>query len=397
MAMSGSFRLSSDCVHGYTLSDRKCFSNSSGLRRTLAMLPCSFHLDQRLCIEKGRLKLASNSSSFVCRASSVGYRKNPDFNRFRNRQSDERGEFNAENSEMYSSRTGPLFSLSNSSKFQATSSPGPREKEIVELFRKVQAQLRAKAATKREDKKNEEASKGHGKDSETVDSLLKLLRKHSGEQSKKAANFSSNGDNSYPQQEPAVGRQDRSGNFVSPQNRDHNASSSFTRPTSSFRRNSPVPRSETPPTYSSEATFDQSSSYSVTWTHKKNVVESPEAETEPEIEPEYESEPGLVEAILEPGSELKTESSLYHQEKDEHDVTLDVLSDDNDDDDDDDDESLDDTEEETDEAEEEAVKDRDLSTLKLMELRDIAKSRGLKGFSKLKKAELVKLLASDSN
>lgn len=388
---------------GYTLSDSRCFSNSAVSRRTLAILPCSSCLDQKLRIENGRLICAPNSSSFVCQASSGGYRRNPDFSRLnkhgfrgRNRQSEERDDFDVENSEMLSSRNGPLLSLSNSPKFQATSSPGPREKEIVELFRKVQAQLRARAAAKKEDKKIEEASKGQGKESETVDSLLKLLRKHSGEQSKKkVGNFSSHGDNSYPIQGDTVDRQDRSGNIVNSRSNDHNASS-FTRPTSSFRRKSPVPRSKSPPTYSSEATFDQASSYSVTWTHKKDTAEShdepeegpeaePELEPEYEHEPEYESEPEPVTAILEPESELKPESSSFYLEE-EDDVTLDSLSDD--------DESLD---EDSDEAEEETAKDEDLSTLKLIELRGIAKSRGLKGISKMKKAELVELLGSNSS
>ena len=35
---------------------------------------------------------------------------------------------------------------------------------------------------------------------------------------------------------------------------------------------------------------------------------------------------------------------------------------------------------------------QDLSTMKVVELRDIAKKRGLKGYTKLKKAELVNLL-----
>uniref|UniRef100_A0A1J3GQX6 Rho-N domain-containing protein 1, chloroplastic n=1 Tax=Noccaea caerulescens TaxID=107243 RepID=A0A1J3GQX6_NOCCA len=409
MSMSGTLHLSSDYFPGYTLSDSRCFSKSAGSKRTLAILPCSSCLDHK--IENGRLKCAPNSRSFVCQASSGSYRRNPDFSRlnkhgFRgrnNRPSEERDDFD---SEMLSSRNGPLLSLSNSPKFQATCSPGPREKEIVELFRKVQAQLRARAAAKKEDKKIEEASDGQGKESETVDSLLKLLRKHSGEQSKKrVSNFSSQGDDSYPIQGNAVDRRDHSKNLVNSQDKDQNASS-FARPTSSFRRNSPVPRSKSPPAYSSQATFDQASSYSVTWTHKKNTLESheepedgPEAEAELEHEyedePEYDSEPEPVTAILEPGSELKPESSSFQQEE-EGDVTLDALSDDEVTLDvlSDDDETLD---EDDDESEEEAAKDEDLSTLKVMELRDIAKSRGLKGFSKMKKAELVELLGSNSS
>ncbi|KAL0865414.1 hypothetical protein Bca101_044532 [Brassica carinata] len=398
--MSGIFHLNSSYVSGYTFSDSKYFSNSAVSRRTPATLHCSSScLEHKL---NGRLKCAAaGSSSFVCRASSGGYRRNPDFSRLnkhgRNRQGEDRDGFDGENSDMLSSRNGSLLSLSNSPKFQATSSPGPREKEIVELFRKVQGQLRAQAAAKREDKKveeEEEASKGQGKENETVDSLLKLLRKHSGEQSKKV---NSHGDNSL-QVDPVDRRQDRSsGNIVKSWTKDHNASSSFTRPTSSFRRKSPVPRFVSPPTYSSEATFDEASSYSVTWTHKKDTAEShdepedePQAEIEPEYEehaPEYELDPAPVTAILQPESKLQLDASSVYEEEDDN-AILDALSDD-------DDESLDDAdeEEEVDETEEEPVKD--LSTLKLMELRGIAKSRGLKGFSKMKKAQLMELLDAD--
>lgn len=110
-------------------------------------------------------------------------------------------------------------------------------------------------------------------------------------------------------------------------------------------------------------------SYSVTWTSKKDTAErhdepEDELQAEPEIvskyeehESDFDSEHGHVTAILEPESELQLDS----YEEEEEDVTLDVLLDD--------DESLD---EEVDGAEEE----EDLSTLKLMERKGIAKSRG---------------------
>ncbi|XP_010485841.1 PREDICTED: rho-N domain-containing protein 1, chloroplastic isoform X3 [Camelina sativa] len=418
MAMSGTFHLNCDYVPGCTLSGSRCFSNSAVSRRTLAILPWSSCLDHK----NGRLKSIPNTTSFVCRASSGGYRRNPDFSRLNkhgsrggNRQNEGRDDFDIENSDMLSSRNGPLLSLSNSPKFQATSSPGPREKEIVELFRKVQAQLRARAAAKKEEKKIEESSKGQGKESETVDSLLKLLRKHSGEQSKKqVSKFSSQGD----VHGDTVDKQDRNGNLANSENKDYN-SSSFSRPTSSFRRKSPVPRSKSPPAYSSEATFDQESSYSVTWTQKKDTVEThdepenepvneheKEHEKEPEYEhePENELEPEPVTTMLASESEQKPESSSFFQEEeeDDDDVTLEVLSDDEDvilDVLSDDEESLDDADEDSDEAEEEAEEEavEDLSKLKLMELRGIAKSRGLKGVSKMKKADLVELLGSDSS
>lgn len=211
-----------------------------------------------------------------------------------------------------------------------------------------------------------------------MDSLLKLLRKHSGEQSKKnVSNFDSEkqlqGDDD---DDDDAERQVHSSNHFDSRNRDHNATR-FTRPASSFRRNSPVPRHKPQSSYSSEAIFDEASSYSVTWTQKKDQVDSrdePEYEPEPVYEPE--SEPGL--GLLESEPELKPES-FYHEEDEDHDVIVDELAVD--------DESIN--------AEEETEKDEDLSALKLIELRAIAKSRGLKGISKMKKAELLNLLCSN--
>ncbi|CAD5320013.1 unnamed protein product [Arabidopsis thaliana] len=205
-----------------------------------------------------------------------------------------------------------------------------RMKEIVELFKKVQVQLRARAAAKKEEKKTEEASKGQGgKESETVDSLLKLLRKHSGEQSKKqVSNF--NSEKQLQRDDDASERQNHSSSRFDSRNKDHNATP-FTRPASSFKRNSPVPRHKSQASYSSEAIFDEASSYSVTWTQKKDQM----------------------------SYQMMTSLSIPT-------------------------------------TEEETAKDEDLSALKLVELRAIAKSRGLKGISKMKKVELVTLLGSSN-
>nr|VDC79795.1 unnamed protein product [Brassica rapa] len=378
--LSGTLQLTSNYIPGYGVSDSRSFSNSVVSRRTIAVLPFSPSL---VHIENGG-GYAPKRISFVCRASSSGHRRNnPDFSRNnrngfrgnRNRRNEDRdgldggGGGGLEDSEMLSSKNGPVFSLSSSPKFQATSSPGPREKEIVDLFRKVQAQLRARAAAKKEDKKTEEASKGQGgKETETVDSLLKLLRKHSGEQSKKnVSNFDSEKQLQVDDDDDDdAERQVHSSNNFDSRNRDHNATR-FTRPASSFRRNSPVPRHKPQSSYSSEAIFDEASSYSVTWTQKKDQV----------VEPEPEYEPGF--ALLESEPELKPES-FYDEEDEDHDVLVDELSND-------DDESVN--------AEEETEKNEDLSALKLIELRAIAKSRGLKGISKMKKAELLNLLCSN--
>lgn len=391
---------------GYGASDSRSFSKSAVSRRTLAVLPCSSCRINKLCIENGHLKSATNKTSFVCRASSSGHRRNnPDFSRNnkhgfrgRNRRNEDRDGLvdGGLEDDILSSKNGPILSLSSYPKFQATSSPEPKEKEIVELFRKIQAQLWTRAAAKKEEKKTEEASKGQGgKESETVDSLLKLLRKHSGEQSKKqVSNFDS--EKQLQRDDDASERQDHSSNRFDSQNKDHNATP-FTRPASSFRRNSPVPRHKSQASYSSEAIFYQASSYSVAWTQKKDQVEprdepeyEPEHESEsaagydePEPEGDYEPESKPRLAILDSVSELKPESFYQEEDEDEeedHDAVVDELSDD--------DESLD--------IEEETAKDEDLSALKLVELRAIAKTRGLKVISKMKKADLLNLLGSNN-
>ena len=93
-------------------------------------------------------------SSIVCK-SCDGHRRNPDFSR-QNKQVSR----NLDDSDLLTSKNGSLLSFSGTPKFQATAAPGPREEEIVELFKKVQTQLGERAAAK-EDKKFE-ASQGKG-------------------------------------------------------------------------------------------------------------------------------------------------------------------------------------------------------------------------------------------
>ncbi|KAL9301274.1 hypothetical protein AtEden1_Chr2g0251481 [Arabidopsis thaliana] len=281
------------------------------------------------------LQIAGASLNLLCQKEPSPYclarhrRNNPDFSR--NNKHGFRGR-NRRNEDRDGLVDGGLEDDMLSSK---------NEKEIVELFKKVQVQLRARAAAKKEEKKTEEASKGQGgKESETVDSLLKLLRKHLGEQSKKqVSNF--NSEKQLQRDDDASERQNHSSSRFDSRNKDHNATP-FTRPASSFRRNSPVPRHKSQASYSSEAIFYEASSYSVTWTQKKDQVESrdePEYELEPESAAEYdepepeaeyepESEPEL--AILESVSELKLESFYQEEDEDEedHNFVIDELSDD---------------------------------------------------------------------
>lgn len=276
-----------------------------------------------------------SSFSLACAASN-SQRKNPDFSRQskgfsrgRNRQSSSDNPEEAGNDTL-TSKNGPLLSLSSNSptsnpRHQATTSPGQREREIVELFRKVQAQLRERAAAK-EDKKAETPtpSQGQGGERGTVDSLLKLLRKHSVDQGKKAKERS----NLLEDQGQSFFESSSMGDAeeVQPVAR---------RPPSSFQRRSPVPRVKFQPVvYSVDEEMEK-------MTPKQAVL------------PEEEEEPI----------------------------------------------SLDDREEEEEEEEEGEVeveeKSEELSSLKLSELRALAKSKGLKGYSKLKKSEIVELLTGE--
>ncbi|KAG4916183.1 hypothetical protein JHK87_053740 [Glycine soja] len=86
---------------------------------------------------------------------------------------------------MLSSKNGPLVSHSSTPKNHANATPRPKEKEILALFKKVQARLRKRATI--EEIKKAEASQAQSKDNGSVDSLLKLLRKHSVEQVKRSS------------------------------------------------------------------------------------------------------------------------------------------------------------------------------------------------------------------
>ncbi|KAG6724313.1 hypothetical protein I3842_03G254500 [Carya illinoinensis] len=291
-------------------------------------------------VKIGSQKDASKGAALVCKASSSGHRRNPDFSRQnrhgfsrnRHRQNEERESFdNLNESDALSPKNGPLLSLSNTPKFHATAAPGPREKEIVELFRKVQAQLRERAASKVE--KKIETSKVQGKESDTVDSLLKLLRKHSVEQSKR--NSRSNGSNKdlmldqQVQNDSYNGRKSRiyynSNNILKDENRIENGL-------------------------------------------------KPEQELEQALEAEPETEPDLE---LEPESKPKAtflDSGLANLSEGESSDADEPFNDENG-----------------------VLQPKnvhgDLSALKLPELRALAKSLGLRGYSKMKKSELVELLS----
>ncbi|KAF1880017.1 hypothetical protein Lal_00022144 [Lupinus albus] len=456
---------------GCGMSEGRCIPCSGVSGRTAALYTCSSlsHCRIHSHVKIRGLKCVSVGASFVCEA-----RRNPDFSRQnkhgssrnRNRHNEGRDSFENFEDDMLSLKNGPLVSLSASGKSQATAVPGPREKEIVELFRKVQAKLRERAATK--EQKKVEASPGRGKENGTVDSLLKLLKKHSNEQQKKSSGGGRGKDSSLdrsqessqyngrrstkfsdldnapkessgggrgkdssvngsqessqyngrrstkfsdldnaPKESSGGGRGKdssldgsqesshyngrRSAKFSDLDNAPKDESqesniSSVTRPRSSFQRRSPVPRVKVQPVSydeeytnvalpSSEVRVNDHDQRDLKLNHKEgsgfelDIDHDLEPDSQPDLD--HESDHGS-ESVLVP------KDDLFFPDRE-----IDDLSDD-------DSEHID--------NEEHAVEERlvvqheDLSALKLSELRLLAKSRGLKGFSKMKKDNLVKLL-----
>ncbi|KAF5741844.1 hypothetical protein HS088_TW10G00850 [Tripterygium wilfordii] len=371
--MSHAVHLIAKSIPGYRPSDGKCLPCLGVSGRVVSLSTCTFQGNSinHSQVKYGSLKCASSGGLFVCKA-----RRNPDFSRpnkggysrNRNWQNEERdGDSfgNLDESELLSSRNGPLLALSNNSKSQATTVPGPREKEIVELFRKVQAQLRERTAVK--EKKKIEAIQTQGKESETVNSLLKLLRKHSSEQAKRKGRSGSSEDFNLDQPEQSAFNEDKSRSFFSSTSKIESEdpksnAASPTRPRSIFRRKSPVPQVKYEPIYPSEDTLNSTTQ---AMEIKKDLFEiqpepiyDPESEPEPEIETEPESRSAF------PGGDVFDELA-----EDELDVA------------------------DGDEDEAGEKQDwKDLSALKLPELRALAKSRGIKGYSKMKKGDLLELL-----
>lgn len=240
---------------------------------------------------------------------------------------------------------------------QATASPGQRDEEILKLFRKIQMQLQA-AAKKG---KKSEASQQRQSDRATVDSLVKLLRKHSMDQkSSPKEHFSTkllarsntladeqklnlfSPDGTKLKEEPALDP-----GFPDPV--------SSTRPATNFRRKSPVPRMNCK-AVSFEEGINRPPTNSQANRKKKSDIIVDESETSPH------ADVGVLDYLGQSLLDDQFDPSPSNE-------TAEVIT------------------------ESSALKiSSDLASLKLSELRNLAKSRGLRGYSKLKKGELLELL-----
>ncbi|KAL3638139.1 hypothetical protein CASFOL_018009 [Castilleja foliolosa] len=228
----------------------------------------------------------------ICNASQSYHRRNPDFLR------QKRKGFSSSENQLDEDKNG-YDDFEESDFLTSKSVPLKEEKEIVELFRKVQVQLRERFAVKEEKKKTEKPKQGMtSRENETVDSLLKILRKHS-VQPKQIDNTSEHEMEESP--------------ILSPSH-----------PKSNFSRKFPVPEIK------SEALY-----------HEGSVNAAPH---------------GNLEAESDDANEIEIGSGKV----------LDEISENGEEDD-----------------EQKCVEVGDVSGMKVVELRSLAKSRGMKGFSKL--------------
>ncbi|KAH1258415.1 SAP-like protein BP-73 [Glycine max] len=289
------------------------------------------------------LKCSSRGAcaSFVCEA-----RRNPEsfsrqnkhgFSRSRKWLNVDRDSFENIEKDMLSLKNGSLVSHSSTLKnhANANAAPRPKEKEIITLFKKVQARLRERATTIKE--------------------IKKLLRKHSVEQVKRSSGVNRGENDSLDWlQDCGQDNESQSTKFPdlngTPNNESQETNISLViRPPSNFQRRSSFFRLKYQPV-SNDDKDDQI-----------GIKLDPEPEHDSELELDPKDKPLFPEvgiAISHDDDYLDSEQ-IYNDEHGE---------------------------------DQQVEQHEDLSTMKLSELMALAKSRGLKGFSIMKKSELMELL-----
>ncbi|CAM0942871.1 unnamed protein product [Alopecurus aequalis] len=371
-----------------------------------ATLPV-YHVDCRFspgsCFLSKSPILGPSTVSLVCGASPNNHRpRNPDVPR-QPRRGPTRGKSktfqerdDSENNDEFDgdtafSKNGPPISLASNSRPQATSTPGEREKEIVELFKRVQTQLRTRGKG-REDKKPEPA-KSQGERG-SVDSLLNLLRKHSVDQRRKSGDEKEqNFDQTWRSNDSGNKQSSRifgTKNDVQEGQKPPAPAAPFQRPPSSFRRRSPVPGVKFQLVTNPDADRDAVAKPIVNG--KADSVLK--AETPPPLE-----ETADPVSLYEPDSVIAPEDGSMDDDfvvSDDESDALDI--------DEPNEEYVEDLEiadvtdsiasHDDDGAECSPAEVSDLSSLKVTELRELAKSRGLRGYSKMKKSDLVAVLSN---
>ncbi|TKY62355.1 Rho-N domain-containing protein 1 [Spatholobus suberectus] len=369
--MSQAMHLMANNVAGCGVSEGWFLPCSGVSGRTASVFSCSSQGYHRIYsrVKNRGLQCSSKGASLVCEArrspESFSRQNKHGFSRSRNWLNEGRDSFENFEEDMLSSKNGTLVSHSSTPKHQANAAPRPREKEIVALFKKVQARLRERATT--EEEKKVETSQAQSKENGSVHSLVKLLRKHSVEQVKSSGvnrekNLSldqyQNGDQDNESQGTKFSDLDGT-----PNNESQETNISFAaRPPSNFQRW--APRLKYQPVF-----YDDNDVNAVPLSN--GIREKDQDQIGMKLDPGPEHDSDL---------ELDPKDELFFPEVGIADMSQD--------------DSLDSEQIYNDEhgEDQQVEQHEDLSTMKLSELRALAKSRGLKGFSKMKKGELLELL-----